>query len=138
PVKMGSCSGQMLERQVLSGFYKSRRAALEAFAHALNDEYHRLADAGCPVIQIEEPCVHSAFNPAFDVPPDTYVDALNVEVKGLRTKTEVWCHTCWGNPFAQRLSASPSYKPALGHLERLDVDVITFETAENGGSELAE
>ena len=26
-------------------------------------------------------------------------EAFNVEVAGLRAKTEVWCHICWGNPF---------------------------------------
>jgi 5-methyltetrahydropteroyltriglutamate--homocysteine methyltransferase len=138
PVKMGSCSGQMLDRQVVDRFHKNKRDSLFAFARALNEEYHRLADAGCLVIQIEEPCVHSAFNAAVDVPVETYVDALNLEVKGLREKTEVWCHTCWGNPFAQRLAAGASYKPALPYLDRLDVDVITFETAENDGAELPE
>jgi 5-methyltetrahydropteroyltriglutamate--homocysteine methyltransferase len=123
---------------VVDRFHKNKRDSLFAFARALNEEYHRLADAGCPVIQIEEPCVHSAFNAAVDVPVETYVDALNLEVKGLRQKTELWCHTCWGNPFAQRLSAGASYKPALPYLDRLDVDVITFETAENDGAELPE
>ena len=29
-----------------------------AIADAFNEEYHELADAGCPVIQIEEPQIH--------------------------------------------------------------------------------
>ncbi len=138
PLKMGSCCGQMLERQTANAFHADKRDSLLDFARALNSEYHRLADAGCPVVQIEEPCVHSAFNAVFDVPVETYVEALNLEARGLREKTEVWCHTCWGNPFAQRLSARPSYKQALPWLDRLDVDVVTFETAENDGAELPE
>ncbi len=29
-----------------------------AIADALNEEYHDLAEAGCPVIQVEEPQIH--------------------------------------------------------------------------------
>ena len=57
---------------------------------------------------------------------------------GLRDKTEVWCHTCWGNPFAQKIEVGPSYRNCLDFLDQLDVDVITFETAANGGAELAD
>ena len=28
------------------------------------------------------------------------VGVFDNTVKGLRDKTEVWCHTCWGNPAA--------------------------------------
>ena len=73
-----------------------------------------------------------------DIPFETYVEAFNVEVRGLRAKTEVWCHTCWGNPFAQRLASAAVYKSALAYLDRLDVDVITVEAADNGGAELAD
>jgi len=49
-------------------------------------------------------------------------------VKGLRAKTEVWCHTCWGNPSQQRMFKTvQSYKPALELLNQVDADVITFE-----------
>jgi len=47
-------------------------------------------------------------------------------------------HKCWGNPLAQRIESSYSYKSALPYLDRLDVDVITFETADNNGAEIAE
>ena len=108
PIKIGSCSGQMLERQLANVYHKTKRDSLMAFAAALNAEYHRLAEAGCAVIQIEEPCVHSAFNGAFNVPVDDYVDALNAEIKGLRAKTEVWCHTSVlaRSPLISALSAS--------------------------------
>jgi 5-methyltetrahydropteroyltriglutamate--homocysteine methyltransferase len=62
---------------------------------------------------------------------------FNKTVSGLRALTEVWCHTCWGNPAQQRLFASPqSYKDALPHLARLDVDVLTFECATTDGMDL--
>jgi 5-methyltetrahydropteroyltriglutamate--homocysteine methyltransferase len=138
PVKMGSCCGQMLDRQATSGFYKDRREQVFAFSHALNQEYQRLADAGCAVIQVEEPCLHGSGGVEGEVTFADYVAAFNREVAGLRQKTEVWCHTCWGNPFAQRLAQQPSYKPALPYLDQLDVDVITIEVAENNGAEIGE
>jgi 5-methyltetrahydropteroyltriglutamate--homocysteine methyltransferase len=138
PVKMGSCSAQHLDQQVPNRFHKDRSESIKAFSQALNEEFHRLADAGCPVIQVEEPCLHNATGTRRELSMDDYVDALNIEVQGLREKTEVWCHTCWGNPFAQRLAQIPSLKAVLPHLNRLNVDVLTFETAENGCEEIAE
>jgi methionine synthase II (cobalamin-independent) len=138
PVKMGSCCGQMLDRQSLGGFYRDRRDQVLAFSKALNEEYHRLADAGCAVIQIEEPCLHNTGGVEGEVPFPVYIGAFNAEVAGLRAKTEVWCHTCWGNPFAQRLAQQPSYKPALSHLAQLDVDVVTVEATEDNGAEIAD
>lgn len=138
PVKIGSCSAQMIDRQVAPGFYRDRRERLMAFSRALNEEHHRLADAGCPVIQIEEPCLHGSAGLTGELTPDDYIDAFNLEVAGLRAKTEVWCHSCWGNPFAQRLSEGSSYRPVLQYLDRLDVDVLTVEARDNRGAEIAE
>ena len=137
PVKFGSCCGQMLDLQAQNRFYKDRRESAMAFSAALNSEYHRLADAGCAVIQVEEPLIRS-HRSDIDLPPQFYVEALNREVQGLRAKTEVWCHTCWGNPFAQRLNGHPSYKAALPYIAQLDVDVLTVEATENRGAELGE
>jgi len=138
PVKLGSCSAQMIDKMAVNRFYKDRRDSVMALSEALNQEHTRLAAAGCPIIQIEEPCVHYASDIQWDIPVETYVEALNLEVRGLRGKTDVWCHTCWGNPLAQRIESSYSYKSALPYLDRLDVDVITFETADNNGAEIAE
>ena len=58
-------------------------------------------------------------------------------MKGLRAKTEVWCHTCWGNPSQQRMFKDVmSYKPALEVLDKVDADVITFESVSAGGADL--
>jgi len=138
PVKMGSCCGQMLDRQAIGGFYQDRREQILAFSTALNAEYHRLADAGCAVIQVEEPCLHNSGGVAGEVPFSVYIEAFNAEVADLRGKTEVWCHTCWGNPFAQRLSQQPSYRPTLSYLAQIDVDVVTIEATENDGAEIAD
>ena len=137
PIKFGSCCGQMIERQSKNRFYKDREESVFAFAQALNEEYHRLADAGCQVIQVEEPCLHGSGGVAQDIPLEVYVEAFNHEVRGLRAKTEVWCHTCWGNPFAQRLATRPSYEPTARLLAQLDVDVLTIEAADNNGADIS-
>jgi 5-methyltetrahydropteroyltriglutamate--homocysteine methyltransferase len=137
PVKLGSCSAQMIDKLAVNRFYKDRRETVMALSEALNQEHMRLADAGCPIIQIEEPCVHYASDIQWDVPVETYIEALNLEVRGLRGKTEVWCHTCWGNPAAQRTETTRRfYTDALPYFDKLDVDVLTFEAADNGGDEL--
>ena len=46
--------------------------------------------------------------------PKLMVEVFNRTVKGLRAKTEVWAHSCWGNPSQQRMFASvQSYKASL-------------------------
>jgi 5-methyltetrahydropteroyltriglutamate--homocysteine methyltransferase len=59
-------------------------------------------------------------------------------VKGLRARTEVWCHTCWGNPAQQRIFKEvQSYQPTLEALAQVDADAITFETCSSGPGDLA-
>jgi len=105
----------------------------------MNEELVELAHAGCPVIQVEEPAIHGMVGvDDKEVTGDFLVEAFNQEVKGLREKAEVWCHTCWGNPAAQRTETKRRfYTQALPFFDRLDVDVITFEAADNGGDEIA-
>src|SRR5262249_60786578 len=56
---------------------------------------------------------------------------------GLSAKEQVWCHTCRGNPAAQRTETQRRfYTKALPFFDRLDVDVVTFEAADNGGDEI--
>jgi len=66
------------------------------------------------------------------------IEVFNTTVKGLRAKTEVWCHTCWGNPSQQRMFKEvQSYKPTLAVLDQVDADAITFETCSSGPDDLA-
>jgi 5-methyltetrahydropteroyltriglutamate--homocysteine methyltransferase len=141
PVKFGTITAELIAMSVRDLHYKDLRNAILAVAEALNEELHELADAGCKVIQMEEPQIHLLAAKGLSdkvLNVDFMVDVFNTTVRGLRAKSEVWCHTCWGNPAAQRLFASqPSYEPALGALNRLDADVITFETCSSGGADLA-
>jgi len=111
-----------------------------ALSDALNAELHALADAGCPVIQMEEPQIHMvpARGKAFGrLDAQALVAVFNATVKGLRAKTEVWCHTCWGNPSQQRMFREvQSYQPTLAALNAVDADALTFETCSSGPGDL--
>jgi 5-methyltetrahydropteroyltriglutamate--homocysteine methyltransferase len=139
PMKFGSISAQLLEASMNNRHYADRRDLVRDLSVEMNAEYHALADAGCPVIQLEEPCIHGIAGTVAGamLSAEFYVEAFNREVQGLRAKTEVWCHTCWGNPAGQRTRAQAfSYAAALPYLNQLDVDVLTFECKESEGADL--
>jgi 5-methyltetrahydropteroyltriglutamate--homocysteine methyltransferase len=140
PVKFGTIGPELVAFAVADHHYASAKDRILALSDAFNEELHELADAGCQAIQFEEPQIHllavrnivdTVINPAFSV------EVFNRTVKGLRAKTEVWCHTCWGNPSQQRMFTQvQSYKSALGLLDKVDADVITFESCSAGGMDL--
>ncbi len=138
PVKFGSISAQILALMLANEHYRDRLELLMDLSRVLNREYHALADAGAPLVQVEEPAIHQMVgDPTQTIRPQQWVEAFNTEVKGLRDKCEVWCHTCWGSPAAQRVASSDqSYKAALPYFDQLDVDVITVEGAFNRGMDL--
>ena len=140
PVKFGTIGPELVAFAVQDKHYKSVKDRILAVADALNAELHDLADAGCPVIQFEEPQIHMlAVRKITDtvMTPEFSVEIFNRTMKGLRAKTEVWCHTCWGNPSQQRMFTSvQSYKNGLEMLNKVDADVITFESASAHGMDL--
>jgi 5-methyltetrahydropteroyltriglutamate--homocysteine methyltransferase len=141
PVKFGTITAELIAMSVRDLHYRELRKSILAISDALNEELHELADAGCKVIQIEEPQIHLLAAKGISdkvLNADFMVEVFNNTVRGLRAKAELWCHTCWGNPAAQRLFATqPSYAPALEALARVDADVLTFETCSSGGMDLA-
>jgi 5-methyltetrahydropteroyltriglutamate--homocysteine methyltransferase len=140
PVKFGTITAELIAMSVRDLHYGDMRKAIMAVSDALNAELTELADAGCKVIQMEEPQIHLLAAKGLTdqvLNPDFMVEVFNNTVRGLRGKAELWCHTCWGNPAAQRLFArTPSYVPALEALDRVDADVLTFETCSSGGMDL--
>jgi 5-methyltetrahydropteroyltriglutamate--homocysteine methyltransferase len=140
PVKFGTILPELLAASVADDYYKDPVERTMAFSAALNAELNELADAGCPVIQMEEPQIHMvpARGKALGrLDMQDLVGVFNATVKGLRGKTEVWCHTCWGNPSQQRLFRDvQSYQPALAALNALDADAVTFETCSSGPGDL--
>ncbi len=140
PVKFGTILPELLAASVSDDHYKDPVERTWAFSDALNTELVELADAGCPVIQMEEPQIHMvpARGKTFGkLGTAELVEVFNNTVKGLRARTEVWCHTCWGNPSQQRIFKEiQSYQPTLEALARLDADAITFETCSSGAGDL--
>ncbi len=140
PVKFGTVTPELVAFAVQDTQYRSLPERILAISDAFNAELHDLADAGCPVIQLEEPQIHLLAARGYVDPvitPAFMLEVFNNTVKGLRAKTEVWCHTCWGNPSQQRMFATPqSYRPALALLNQVDADVLTFEMASTGAPEL--
>lgn len=140
PVKFGTILPELLAASVSDAYYKDPVERTLAIADALNEELNELADAGCPVVQMEEPQIHMvpARGKAFGkLDTKELVDVFNRTVKGLRAKTEVWCHTCWGNPSQQRIFQEvQSYQPTLDALAQVDADALTFETCSSGTGDL--
>ena len=140
PVKFGTVTPELVAFAVQDEHYKDIPSRIMAISDAFNEELHDLADAGCQVIQMEEPQIHLLAARSYVdkvINPEFMLKVFNNTVKGLRDKTEVWCHTCWGNPSQQRMFAQvQSYKPALELLNQVDADVITFEMASSGAAEL--
>src|SRR4051795_13646047 len=140
PVKFGTVTPELVAFAVQDGHYKDIQERIWAMSDAFNEELHDLADAGCPVIQLEEPQIHLLAARNFVdtvINPEFMLKVFNNTVKGLRDKAEVWCHTCWGNPSQQRMfSQVQSYKPALALLNQVDADVITFEMASSQCADL--
>jgi 5-methyltetrahydropteroyltriglutamate--homocysteine methyltransferase len=141
PVKCGTILPELLAASVAADdYYKDPVERTWAFSEALNKELNDLADAGCPVIQLEEPMIHMVpvRGKAFGkLDTADLVKLFNNTMKGLPAKTEVWCHTCWGNPSQQRIFRDvQSYQPTLEALNQVDADALTFETASSGSGDL--
>src|SRR5213080_2031200 len=105
-----------------------------ALSSMLWDEHYH---DGCPLIQVEEPPHHGRTTrpDCTDAELEFLTQAFNRQLKGV--DTEIWVHTCWGNPNQQRVYwEPPSYERALPHLLQLDGDVITFECASSDGRDL--
>jgi 5-methyltetrahydropteroyltriglutamate--homocysteine methyltransferase len=137
PVKFGAISAQTLARMLRNRYYPSERELILDIADVFNAELRAVAAAGCAVIQVEEPRHHisGADGSAGEKDLQFFTDAINREIRGV--ETEIWLHTCWGNPNQQPLHwERPSYERALPHLLQTNADVITLECASTGGRDL--
>jgi 5-methyltetrahydropteroyltriglutamate--homocysteine methyltransferase len=140
PVKFGTITPELIGTSVGNDHYATQEELIRDISAAMRAELVDLAGAGCEIIQMEEPNIHLVGvqrGGGGQLGVEFFVDVFNQTVKGLRDLTEVWCHTCWGNPAQQRLFATnQSYRDALPHLNELDVDVLTFECCTSGGMDL--
>ena len=58
PVKFGTVTPELVAFAVQDSHYNDLPSRIMASSDAFNEELHDLADAGCPVIQMEEPQIH--------------------------------------------------------------------------------
>jgi 5-methyltetrahydropteroyltriglutamate--homocysteine methyltransferase len=136
PVKFGTISSDLASTVLTiqtDAYDDDKRELMWDLATILNAELRQLVAAGCKVVQIEEPAIHSAA--AWGADEDTlsfYVDLFNHTVEGL-DDAELWVHTCWGNPGAQHcFDPNISYEPSLEiYMERIKCDVWTIESKNN-------
>jgi 5-methyltetrahydropteroyltriglutamate--homocysteine methyltransferase len=133
PVKFGTISADLASAVLNLGtdvYDDDKRDLMWDIATIINAELRELAAAGCKVIQIEEPALHStaAYTQDKDV-LDFLVDLYNHHVEGL-DDAEIWIHTCWGNPGAQHcFDPNISYENSIDiYLNRLKGDVWTIES----------
>src|ERR1700741_2602199 len=81
PVKIGSISAQILALMLTHEHYKDRLDLLMDLSGALNREYNALADAGAPLVQIEDPAIHQVIaDPNQKIKPEKWVEAFNAEI----------------------------------------------------------
>jgi 5-methyltetrahydropteroyltriglutamate--homocysteine methyltransferase len=133
PVKFGTISADLAAAVLMLDtdiYDDDKRDLMWDIATVLNAELRELAAAGCTVIQIEEPAIHSTA--AYTQDKDTLdflVDLYNHHVEGL-DDVEIWIHTCWGNPGAQHcFDPNISYENSIDiYLNRLKGDVWTIES----------
>jgi 5-methyltetrahydropteroyltriglutamate--homocysteine methyltransferase len=136
PVKFGAIDAQSLAKMLVNRHYATDRDVILALADIFNAELREVAAAGCRVIQIEEPQHHiGGAAGASDKDLEFFTEAVNREIAGV--DTEIWLHTCWGNPNQQPLHwERPSYERSLPYLLATDADVLTLECASTNGRDL--
>jgi 5-methyltetrahydropteroyltriglutamate--homocysteine methyltransferase len=140
PVRFGTCCSQVMALflDIHTPQYKDKREVIWDMAAAMNKELLALREAGCRLMQIEEPTLHFMAN-TFGKDHEQVkfmVEAFNREVEGL-DDVEIWIHTCWGNPNMQRVMEDTSYAASLElYLERCKGDVWTLEMKERDQKDL--
>jgi 5-methyltetrahydropteroyltriglutamate--homocysteine methyltransferase len=113
PVKFGAICAPALASMLWNEFYVDDRAMILDLCDIMNAEFRDVADAGCPLIQVEEPPHHgrSVQPDCKDSDLEFLTEAFNRQLTGVNA--EIWVHTCWGNPNQQRVYWNvPSYERA--------------------------
>ena len=80
-----------------------KRELMWDIAEIINAELRQLAAAGCKVIQIEEPAIHSAAAYGADGTRSTSSSTSSTTRSRGSTTSRSGLHTCWGNPGAAAL-----------------------------------
>ena len=137
PVKFGAICAPALASMLWNEYYHDDKQLVLDLCDIMNAEFREMADAGCPLIQVEEPPHHgrSTRPDCTEADLEFLTEAFNRQLVGVNA--EIWVHTCWGNPNQQRVYWEvPSYERAMPYLLQLNGDVITFECASSDGRDL--
>jgi len=137
PVKFGAICAPSMAGMLWNAFYRDDKEMMLDLCDIMNAELRDMAEAGCPLIQVEEPPHHmrAQQKECTDADLEFLTEAFNRQLAGVNA--EIWVHTCWGNPNQQRVHYNvPSYERALPHLLQLNGDVLTIECASSDGKDL--
>ena len=95
PVKFGAICAPALASMLWNEFYADDKAMILDLCDIMNAEFRALADAGCPLIQVEEPPHHSRAlqEGTTDADLEFQTEAFNRQLAGVNA--EIWVHTCW-------------------------------------------
>jgi 5-methyltetrahydropteroyltriglutamate--homocysteine methyltransferase len=132
PVKV-TLPGPMTTADTLADeHYGSRRALAEDLARVLNDEACELAEAGCDIVQFDEPC----FNIYLDEVEEWGLRTLERAAAGVKAKRAV--HICYGYgipvvlAWKSRNTDWSHYGRTLPLLATSTIDQVSVECAASG------
>lgn len=111
-----------LSQLAQNDFYPDQRSLALAYAAAVNEELHDLADAGIDVVQIDEPYLQANAESAREFAAEVIAAA----VEGVSATTTL--HTCFG--YAAYVENKTSGYPFLDELAEIPVDFVAIETAQ--------
>ena len=137
PVKFGTIASDLASTvlTIQTDVYDDdKRELMWDLATILNAELRQLVAAGCKVVQIEEPAIHSGCPWGADEATSTSTSISSTTPS--RASMPRSGSTCWGNPGAQHcFQPSITYEASLEiFLERINADVWTIESKHNGHS----
>ena len=111
-----------MAQQVVDEHYRDLEAMTMAFAAAVNQEVHALANAGADVIQLDEPWLRN--NP--DAARRFAVKAIDAALAGLTCETAL--HLCFG--YAQLVTNKPQGYAFLAELAQSTAQAVSIESAQ--------
>jgi 5-methyltetrahydropteroyltriglutamate--homocysteine methyltransferase len=130
PVKITVPGPLTIGEYVADDWYRDARLRGAALADALNVEIRRLADAGCPVVQVDEP----AFARQVDEALAFGAEHLERCFHKVPPSTERVVHVCCGYPDALDAEDHPkvlneAYRELVGVLDEIAIDAVSIEDA---------
>lgn len=106
----------------------TRKEQAFQLAHCIRQEVADLEQAGCRVIQVDEPALREGM-PLRSADKDTYlnwaVNAFRLATGGAKSETQIHTHMCYCE-----------FKDCMDAIDRMDTDVNSIENARSGNETL--